>query len=163
MCDQKVWNVFDQFGICIACSGIYFVEVGARVSLKVTTKGSIRGFTWKFRVSGRFSAEKREECDQKVWNVFDQFGICIACSGIYFVEVGARVSLKVTTKGSIRGFTWKFRVSGRFSAEKREECDQKVWNVFDQFGICIVCSGIYFVEVGARVWLKVTTKGSIRG
>ena len=132
--------------------------------MKEATKASIKGKKlWRFSFLGSFSTAKTEVCDQKVWNVLGQFGICIACSGIYFVEVGARVSLKVTTKGSIRGFTWKFRVSGRFSAEKREECDQKVWNVFDQFGICIACSGIYFVEVGARVSLKVTTKGSIRG
>ena len=44
-----------------------------------------------------------KECDQKVWNVFDQFGITIACSDTYFLEVGARVSLKVATKRSIRG------------------------------------------------------------
>ena len=44
-----------------------------------------------------------KECDQKVWNVFDRFGITIACSDTYFLEVGARVSLKVATKRSIRG------------------------------------------------------------
>ena len=44
-----------------------------------------------------------EECDLKVWNVFDQFDIPIPCSAAYFLEVGAHVSLKVSTKGSIRG------------------------------------------------------------
>ena len=44
-----------------------------------------------------------EESDQNVWNVFDQFGSTISCSGAYFLEVGAHVSLKVATKGSIRG------------------------------------------------------------
>ena len=36
---QTDWNVLDQFGIPI----LYFLEVGARVSLKVTMKGSLRG------------------------------------------------------------------------------------------------------------------------
>ena len=44
-----------------------------------------------------------EECDQKVWYIFDQYGISISCSATYFMEVGARVSLKVATKVSIRG------------------------------------------------------------
>ena len=44
-----------------------------------------------------------EECNQKVWKVFDQFGITIPCSATCFLEVGACVSLKVATKGSVRG------------------------------------------------------------
>ena len=44
-----------------------------------------------------------EECDQKVWYVFDQFDITIPCSAAYFLEVGAHVSLKVATKVSRRG------------------------------------------------------------
>ena len=44
-----------------------------------------------------------EECDQKVWNTFDQLGISIPCSDTNFLEVGARVSLKVATKGFFRG------------------------------------------------------------
>ena len=44
-----------------------------------------------------------EECDLKVWNVFEQFGIAIPCSAAYFLEVGAHVSLKVAIKVSIRG------------------------------------------------------------
>ena len=47
------------------------------------------------------SKVKTERRDQKVCNVFDQFGITILCSAAYFLEVGARVSLKVATKGSI--------------------------------------------------------------
>ena len=42
MCDQKVWNVFDQFGIAIPCLATYFLEVGAHVSIKAATKVSIR-------------------------------------------------------------------------------------------------------------------------
>ena len=44
-----------------------------------------------------------KECNQKVWKVFHQFGITIPCSAIYFLEVGAHVSLKVATKGCLRG------------------------------------------------------------
>ena len=44
-----------------------------------------------------------EECEQKVWNVFVQFGIAIPWWAAYFLEVGAHVSLKVSSKGSLRG------------------------------------------------------------
>ena len=44
-----------------------------------------------------------EECDQEDSNVFDQFGISIACSATYFLEFGACALLKVATKGSMRG------------------------------------------------------------
>ena len=44
-----------------------------------------------------------------------------------------------------------------------EECDQKHWIAFDKFGILIRCLATYFLEVGARVWLKVATKDSFRG
>ena len=41
-----------------------------------------------------------------------------------------------------------------------EECDQKVCNVSGQLGITIPCPSIYFLEVEARVLLKVATKVS---
>lgn len=44
-----------------------------------------------------------EEYDQKDWVFSDKFGITIPCSVAYFMEVGARISLKVATKGSVRG------------------------------------------------------------
>ena len=47
---QTDWNVLDQFGIPILYSATYFLEVGARVSLKVTTKGSLRGKTLKIEL-----------------------------------------------------------------------------------------------------------------
>ena len=49
------------------------------------------------------SKAKAEECVQKVWNVFGQFGITKHCSATSFLDVVACVSLKVATKGSIRG------------------------------------------------------------
>ena len=53
---------------------------------------------------------------------------------------------------------WKFRFLGSFSIAKTEEYDLKLWNVFDQFGITMPCSATYFLEVGARVLLKVWKK-----
>ena len=47
-----------------------------------------------------------------------------------------------------------------FSKAKTVECDKKVRNNFDQCGTTIPCSATYFLEVGARVLLKVATKGS---
>ena len=44
-----------------------------------------------------------EECDEKVWNAFNQFDITVPYSITYFLEVGACVSLKVATEGSLRG------------------------------------------------------------
>ena len=44
-----------------------------------------------------------DEFDQKVWNDFHQFAIAIPCLATYFLEVGARLSLKVATKESFRG------------------------------------------------------------
>ena len=52
-----------------------------------------------------FSKAKTEECEQKISNVFDQFGITIPCLVIYFLEVGACVSVKVGNKGSIKDIT----------------------------------------------------------
>ena len=44
-----------------------------------------------------------EECDRKDWFVSDKFGISIPYSATYFLEVGARVSLKVATIVFFRG------------------------------------------------------------
>ena len=48
-----------------------------------------------------------EECDQIIWNVFDEYGV---------------------------GF-WKFSFSDCFSKAKMKQCDQKSWNALDQVGI----------------------------
>ena len=77
-CNQKHWSYFDQIFINIPCSPIYFLEVGAPVSLKVATKGSLRGKKlWKFSFSGYFPKAKTKECDQNSWNIFDQFDIIV--------------------------------------------------------------------------------------
>ena len=75
---------------------------------------------------------KTEEWDQKLWNVFDQFGMTIPCSATYFLEVGAHVSLNVATKVSLEGKKlWKFKFLGCFSKAKTEDCNLKDWYVFD--------------------------------
>ena len=161
---QKDWSGFDQFVIDISCSATYFLEVRAPVSLKVATKGSLRAKKlWKFRFLGYFSNAKPEECDQKVWNIFDQFGISITFSATYFLEVVARVSLKVATKGSFRGKKlWRFRFLGSVSKAKTEECDQKVLFFFDKLSMLMFCFNTYFLEFSAHVSLKVTTKDHFR-
>ena len=118
----------------------------------------------KFRFSGYLSKTKKEERNQKDWHVCHKFGIIKPFSATYFPEVGAQVSLNVTTKGSIWGKKiWKCRFLGCFSKRKTEECDQKFWNIFYQFSINIPCSATYFLEVGVRLSLKVANKGCIRG
>ena len=44
-----------------------------------------------------------EECDQEDWSVSDKFGIITPCSATYYLEVHARVSLKVATKAYFGG------------------------------------------------------------
>ena len=76
-----------------------------------------------------------EECDQNVWNDFDEFDIGRPFSTTYFLEVGARVSLKLATKGFLRvKKLWKLSYWGCFFKTKTEECNQKVWDAFDQIG-----------------------------
>ena len=136
---QKIWNVFDQFGISISCSATYFPDLGARFSLKVGTKGSPRSKKkklWKFGFLGSFSKAKKKECDQKVWNVFHQFDINIPCSATYFRDVGACISWKVATIESPRG-----RFYGHFSEATTEKGYLKSWNVL------INLESLYLVEV----------------
>ena len=57
----------------------------------------------KFRFLRFFSKAKAVECNKKVRNNFDQCGITTPCLATYYLEDGAHLSLKVATKGSIRG------------------------------------------------------------
>ena len=69
------------------------LEVSGRVSFKVATEGSLRGQnTLKQKCR---SATKKFEMNL----VSDEFGFGKPCSTTYFLEVGARVSLKLATKG----------------------------------------------------------------
>ena len=57
----------------------------------------------QFRFLGNFSKVKTEECNKKDRSACHRFGIIIPCSATYFLEVGARVSLKVDTTVFFRG------------------------------------------------------------
>ena len=49
-----------------------------------------------------------EECDQSNLNVSDKLGMFISLSATFVLQMIAQVSLKVATKGSLRGkTTWK--------------------------------------------------------
>ena len=88
----------------VPCSATYFLDAGAHVSLKVDTKRSCRNKKlWKFSFSCCFSKAKTEKCDQQVWNVFHEFTVGKPCPATYFLEVGARASLKLATKVFLRG------------------------------------------------------------
>ena len=119
---------------------------------------------WKFRFLGYFFKAKTEECNQNNWSFFDKFRMFMVGSDTYFLEVSAHVSLKVATKDYLRGpkKSKNLALLSLSSKTKRLECDQKDWSVFDQFGISMPCSVIYFLKVDARVSLKVATKGSFR-
>ena len=94
-----------------------------------------------------FLKKKTEECNQKVGNVFDQFGIAIPCSATYFLEVSVRFSLKVATKQSIRGkknsqnldFQAVFLKKNGGVRPKCLKCFSSIWYQYTLFS-CI-CSG----------------------
>ena len=50
-----------------------------------------------------FSKAKAEKCNEQDLSVFDTFEIIIPCPVPYHLDVGAAVSLEVTTKASLRG------------------------------------------------------------
>ena len=86
----------------MSCSDTSFLKFSAPISLKVATNGSFRG-----KKIQNFSILKAFLLKQKRWSptkktVSDKFDISITCSAAYFLEVGARVSLKVFAKGSFR-------------------------------------------------------------
>ena len=165
-CDQKVWNVFDQFGITIACSDTYFLEVGARVSLKVATKRSIRGKKklWKSRYLDHFSKVKTEERDQGDWPVSDTFGIIslaqlhIIWKWVHLFHSDHPSKLLLMAKN-----LWKSIFLVYFSKAKTEQCDQKKLSLSDKFGMLISGLDTYFLEVSAHALLKVATETSFSG
>ena len=104
-----------------------------------------------------FPKAETEECDQENLNVSDTYGTTTPCLATYSLEVGARFSLKIATKTSLRGKkTQIFRVT--FLKQKRSSVT-KITEVCKRFGIIIPCLATYFLEVGARVSLKVEKRG----
>ena len=111
-----------------------------------------------------FSTAKTKKCHQKTWSAFDEFGVNILCPAAYFLEVGACAWLKIANKDSFIGIKLlKFRFSGYFSKAKTEECHQKNWRFCDKVGMLMLAPNTYFLEVSARLSLKVVTKASFRG
>ena len=92
--DQKDQSVYNSFGIII-----YFLEVGARILLKVATKVFLElKKLLKLWFLDYFYKAKTEECDQEDWSVSYKFEITTPCSATYHLEGGAPFSLKVPTK-----------------------------------------------------------------
>ena len=91
------------FEIFLPCLIIFFDEVTANVSLNVATNGSLAdrkpqkwAFWWYY-----FKA-KMDECNQSNLCFMNNFEGLIPWTTIYFLEVCARVSPKVTTNGIFR-------------------------------------------------------------
>ena len=102
--------------------------------------------------------KETEECDQENLNVSDTFGTTTPCLATYSLEVGARFSLKIATKTSLRGKkTQIFRV--KVTLKQKRSSVTKITEVCKRFGIIIPCLATYFLEVGARVSLKVEKRG----
>ena len=104
-----------------------------------------------------------EECNQRKWSVCNWFGIIIPCSATYFLEVGARVSLKVATrvffrcKKPVKLENWEARIR-ELRIREAEECDQEDWSVSEISGIITPCSGTYHLEVGIAVVCRCSSK-----
>ena len=58
---------------------------------------------WKLGFLVCSSKAKTEECEEKVFNIFNQFGDTIHLSATYFLEVGAVASSKGATKVFLSG------------------------------------------------------------
>ena len=72
--------------------------------------------------------------------------------------------MKLTTRGFlIVEKALKIYFLGCTSKAKTEECEQNVWNNFDQLCVGKPGSTTDFLEVGAPVLLEVATKGFFRG
>ena len=171
-CDQKNWSFSNDFGMLIATSGTnkhlvgvwklqtsetYFQEVSAHILLKVATTNSFRDKKSMKIYLGHLSKAKTKECDQTDQSFCDKIGMLLALPDAFFLEVSAHVALKVATKDYFR-HKQTMSFLGCFSKEKKEECDQKKQSFSDKFGILMAGSDIYFLEVSARISLKVTTK-----
>ena len=123
-CFWSIWHHYTLFSYIFSGSRCTLsMKVATKVSIKVKKQLS------KFRFLGCFSKSKTEECNLKVGNVFDQFGIPIRCSATYFLEVGARPSLKVARKGSIRDKkTLKNWIFSLFFYSKNRRVRPESWN-----------------------------------
>ena len=118
--NKKKLSACNRFDITILSSPAYFLEVGARFSLKVDTKVSFRGKRlWKFQLFGYFSKSKTE-CDHEDWTVSEKFGIITPRLDTFFLELGARFSLNVVTNAFLGIKSKNVAFLGYFSEAKTE-------------------------------------------
>ena len=113
-------------------SDTFFLEVTARVSLKVATQGYFKGKKlWRFRFLGCFTKAKPKE----YWSSSEKFGITNFFSATCFPQVGVHVSLKVATKGckknpKILDFTIFSVKQKRSSVTKKLKFLGLIWNAW---------------------------------
>ena len=139
------------------------MKVGARVSLKVATKGLCRGkrfvkietfrlLFWDTNVGVQL---RRLECLWQIWNYYTLFSYIASGSGCtHFTESSHESRFKRSKK------IWKVRFLDYFSNAKTEECHQWKWNDCNKFGMIVSSSVTYFLKVGARFSLKIAAKAS---
>ena len=93
---------YDGFRRSIPCSNIYFLQISARVSLKVATNGSCKVKkkieNLSFLFLGYYSKAKEEELEQGSFCFSEYFETCLPCYASYYVEVCLPFSLRVATK-----------------------------------------------------------------
>ena len=132
----------EDFRMFIPCSAIYFLEIGPCLHWNEPPNGFLEAEEqWKFRFSGYFFNAKTEECDWKYWFVSDRFGISIPCSAPYFLEVGARFSLKVATK-----------FLKLYSLKKKRGSTTKAIFVFQRFLERCITNFLEVTTVGSCQW-----------
>ena len=113
-----------------------FLELYARVSPKVTTNGSFRGkqiSKISFSEAIILKQRRRSVTEEIYLFMLILECLCLEQLQIFWKRLHAFHS-KYPPKGILEVKTLrKFRFLGCFSKEKTKECDQKVWNVFDEF------------------------------
>ena len=144
----------------------YVLEVGARVSLKVATKGSLRGKknSEKLDFTVAFPKEKRRSETKKCkLSLLNLPGSCLVQIRIFWKWVHT-FPWKWQPKGILQVKKLsKFRFLGCFSKAKTGLYYQKI-RIFSakSWGLS-PSSNTYFLEVSANVSLKIATKVYFKG
>ena len=127
--EPKQFIRFKLFWIVLSLFCHMFLKMSACVSLRVVTNMvflELKNYEG-LEVLRLFSKAKREQCDQKNLTFSGKFSMLLSDQNSFFLELGARVSLQVATKWSIRGKkTLKIQIFRFFSEAKTVECDKKV-------------------------------------
>ena len=163
---KKFSNVSDQFDITVPCSAAYFLEVGARVSLKVATKTFLTvKKTVNIQLYSLFLCSKDGGVPPKSLRCF--LSIWHYCSLFSYIFCGTRCSRFIEnshqTVSQRQKNCEKLAFQVAFIEQKHRRAIKKFSNISDQFGITIASSATYFQEQDARFSLKVASKGFLRG